>query len=72
MRLTAHGRRLVADAVRTAARIESELLASLDEQRLSGLHEALGVLRDRAEAHDLHPGSTRARAGERAAARGGR
>lgn len=64
MRLTAEGKRLVADAVRVAARIESELLSSLDEARLSALHEALDVLRNRAESHDLHPGSLRARAEE--------
>ena len=64
MRLTAEGKRLVGDAMRVASRIESELLASLDEAHLSALHEALTALRDRAEGHDLHPGSIRARAEE--------
>jgi DNA-binding MarR family transcriptional regulator len=62
MRLTAEGKKLVADAMRVAARIEGELLATLDETRVAALQEALTVLRDRAAAHDLHPGSIRARA----------
>jgi DNA-binding MarR family transcriptional regulator len=64
IRLTAEGKRLVGDAMRVAARVESELLESLDEAHLSALHAALSALRDRAEAHDLHPGSIRARAEE--------
>jgi DNA-binding MarR family transcriptional regulator len=64
MRLTPAGRRLLADALRVAARIESELLARLDDAQLSALHEALTVIRERAEGHELHPGSIRAKAEE--------
>lgn len=62
MRLTAAGKRLVAEAVRSASRIENELLASLDAGRLSMLQDALTSLSERAQAHELHPGSIRARA----------
>lgn len=62
MRLTAAGKRLVADAVRSASRIENELLASLDAGRLSAFQEVLTALSERAQAHELHPGSIRAKA----------
>ena len=64
MRLSAGGKRLVGDAMRVATRVESELLSALDEAHLAVLHEALVALRDRAEGHELHPGSIRARAQE--------
>lgn len=62
MRPTSAGRRLVDEATRVAARLESELVADLDEEALTVLQEALNKLRTRAERHDLHPGSIRARA----------
>jgi DNA-binding MarR family transcriptional regulator len=61
-RLTVAGRKLLTDALRVAARIEAELLASLDERRLGNLQEALASLWERAQSHALHPGSIRAKA----------
>lgn len=62
MRITAAGKRLVTDAVRTAARLESDLLMSLEAGHVAALRAALDVVRERAEAHELHPGSIRTKA----------
>lgn len=64
MRVTPAGKKLVIDALRVAERIEGELLGSLDDVQLSILEEALTRLWERAEGHDLHPGSIRAKAEE--------
>jgi DNA-binding MarR family transcriptional regulator len=62
MRLTAAGRKRLQQAIRVAARIESELLADLGAREIAALQEALTRLRSRAETHPLHPGSIRSRA----------
>jgi len=64
MRLTAAGRRLLAEAMSAAARLEAELLADLDEREWPVLQQALNKLWARAERHDLHPSSIRAKAQE--------
>ena len=61
-RLTPAGQSVLADARRAAARIEGELLADMDERHLATLQDALVKLRERAESHELHPSSIRARA----------
>jgi len=60
--LTTAGQNLLADALRIAARIEAELLVDLNASQLSTLQEALTKLWARAERHELHPGSIRAKA----------
>jgi DNA-binding MarR family transcriptional regulator len=60
--LTTAGQNLLADALRIAARIEAELLVDLNDSQLSTLQEALTKLWARAERHELHPGSIRAKA----------
>jgi len=62
MRLTATGKKLLADAMRVAARIEAELLDDLDDRHVTALQEALSKLWSRAEGHSLHPSSIRAKA----------
>jgi DNA-binding MarR family transcriptional regulator len=62
MRLTPQGKKLVANALRAAARIEGELLIDLDDKQISALQDALTKIWQRAEAHELHPGSIRAKA----------
>jgi DNA-binding MarR family transcriptional regulator len=62
--LTPTGKKLLGDALRVAARIESELLTDLDGPQLLALQEALLRLWERAEKHELHPGMIRARAQE--------
>ena len=62
-RLTAAGHTLVADALRVAERIEAELLAHMDGDQISRLQNMLASLLERAESHELHPNSIRARAG---------
>jgi DNA-binding MarR family transcriptional regulator len=64
MRLTAAGKKLVADAIRVAARIEGELLLDLSAKQVSELQDLLAKIWRRAEAHHLHPGSIRAQAQE--------
>ena len=63
-RLTPAGKKLLANALRVAGRIESELLASLDDRKLTNLQEALTMVWERAEAHESHPGAIRAKAEE--------
>jgi DNA-binding MarR family transcriptional regulator len=63
-RLTPAGKKLLASALRVAGRVESELLASIDDKKLSIFQEVLTSLWERAEAHELHPGAIRAQAEE--------
>ena len=60
--LTAAGRELLEDALLVAVRVETELLAGVGSDQLSMLQGSLASLLDRAEKHDLHPNSMRARA----------
>jgi DNA-binding MarR family transcriptional regulator len=60
--LTAKGRKLVGDAMRVAGRVEAELLEELTVQQVEALQEALAIIWRRSEAHELHPGSIRAKA----------
>jgi DNA-binding MarR family transcriptional regulator len=62
MRLTPTGKKLVVSALRVAARIEAELLVDLDDKQISALQDALAKIWQRAEAHELHPVSIRAKA----------
>lgn len=62
--LTAAGRRQLGEALTAATQLENELLADLDAKQLAVLQDALGKLWARAERHDLHPISIRARAAE--------
>jgi DNA-binding MarR family transcriptional regulator len=62
MRLTPAGKKLVANAMRVAARIESEMLIDLDDKQIAALQEALTSIWQRAEAHESHPSSIRAKA----------
>jgi DNA-binding MarR family transcriptional regulator len=64
LRLTAAGKKLLAEAIRVASRIESELLSDLDDRQVAELQDALTKLWGRAEKHSLHPGSIRAKAEE--------
>jgi DNA-binding MarR family transcriptional regulator len=61
-RVTAAGHKLLTDALRVAARIEAELLANVDHRETSTMQSALSKLWERAEKHELHPASIRARA----------
>jgi len=61
-RVTAAGQKLLVDALRVAARIEAELLADVGDRELSTMQSALTKLWERAEKHELHPASIRARA----------
>lgn len=63
-RLTPAGKKLLASALRVAGQIESELLAKVDDKKLAIFQEVLTSLWEGAEAHELHPGSIRARAEE--------
>lgn len=63
-RLTPAGRKLVAAAVQAAGRIEADLLTGLDDSQVAVLQQALASLWERAENHDLHPSSIRAKAEE--------
>ncbi len=60
-RLTAAGLRLLVIALGDAARIEAELLAQVTEEQLATLQDVLSKLLDRAEKHELHPSTVRAR-----------
>lgn len=62
MRLTPEGKKLVANAMRVAGRMESELLGDLSDKEISSLQDALAKIWQRAEGHELHPGSIRAKA----------
>jgi DNA-binding MarR family transcriptional regulator len=62
MRLTAAGRRLMADAMAAASKLEAELLEDLDAKQLATLQQCLNKLWARADRHDLHPVSARATA----------
>jgi DNA-binding MarR family transcriptional regulator len=64
MRLTPAGKKLLTEALRVAARVEGELLKDMDDRQLNALQDGLTKLWSRAESHDLHPGSIRARAEE--------
>jgi DNA-binding MarR family transcriptional regulator len=61
LRLTPAGKKLVAEALRVAARIEAELLEDLDDKRIAALQDSLTKIWQRAESHDLHPASIRAK-----------
>jgi DNA-binding MarR family transcriptional regulator len=63
-RLTPPGKKLLASALRVAAQVEGELLASVEDKKLSALQETLTLLWEQAEAHELHPGAIRAKAEE--------
>lgn len=63
-RLTPAGRKLLASALRVAGQIEGELLASIDDKKLTVLQEALTTVWERAEAHEMHPAAIRAKAEE--------
>ena len=58
-RLTAAGEKLLLEGLEVAARIERELLAGLTAEQLAGFSEALARLWERAEQHELYPGSIR-------------
>jgi DNA-binding MarR family transcriptional regulator len=62
MSLTPAGKKLVANAMRVAARIESEVLIDLDDKQITALQDALSKIWQRAEAHESHPSSIRAKA----------
>jgi DNA-binding MarR family transcriptional regulator len=62
MRLTPEGKKLVANALRVAGRIESDLLADLSDKEIGSLQDVLTKIWQRAEGHELHPGSIRAKA----------
>jgi hypothetical protein len=64
MRLTNAGKKLLADAMRVAGRIEAELLSDLDDKQVAALQDALAALWKSAESNVLHPGSIRAKAQE--------
>jgi DNA-binding MarR family transcriptional regulator len=64
LRLTTAGKRLLADAIRVAGRIEAELLGDLDDKQVTDLQDSLAKLWNRAETNALHPGSIRAKAEE--------
>jgi DNA-binding MarR family transcriptional regulator len=61
-RLTPAGKKLVASALRVAGQVEADLLASIDDKKLTVFQEVLTSLWERAEAHELHPGAIRAKA----------
>jgi DNA-binding MarR family transcriptional regulator len=63
-RLTPAGKKLLASALRVAGQVESELLANIDDRKLTILQEVLTSLWERAEAHELHPVAIRAKAEE--------
>jgi DNA-binding MarR family transcriptional regulator len=64
MRLTAAGKKLLAEAIRVAGRIEAELLVDLDDKQVAALQDVLAALWKSAESNALHPGSIRAKAHE--------
>ena len=64
IRLTASGRKLLAEASAVAGQLEEEPLSGLSAAQLSQLQESLTLLRESAESHVLHPGCIRARAEE--------
>jgi DNA-binding MarR family transcriptional regulator len=64
MRFTPSGKKLLAEALRVAARVEGELLQDLGNKQLEAFQEALTKLWGRAESHEMHPGSIRERAKE--------
>ena len=61
-RLTRAGSKLVAKAIQAAGSIEAELLTGLDDKQVTALQQALADLWERAEKHEPHPCSMRARA----------
>jgi DNA-binding MarR family transcriptional regulator len=64
IQLTASGRKVLQQALRVASKLEAELLSALSAREIAVLQKALVKLWERAEKHDLHPGSIRARAQE--------
>jgi DNA-binding MarR family transcriptional regulator len=64
MRFTPAGRKLLADALRVAAKVEAELLQDLNDRQVELLQDALTKLWGRAEEHDMHPDSIRTKARE--------
>jgi DNA-binding MarR family transcriptional regulator len=62
IQLTASGRKVLQQALRVASKLEGELLAALSSREIAVLQKALVKLWERAEKHELHPGSIRARA----------
>jgi DNA-binding MarR family transcriptional regulator len=58
-RLTPAGEKLLLEGLEVAARIERELLTGLTTEQLAAFSEALARLWDRAEKHELYPGSIR-------------
>jgi DNA-binding MarR family transcriptional regulator len=63
-RLTPAGKKLLAGALRVAGQVEADLLANVDDKKLSLFQEVLTSLWERAEAHELHPSAIRAKAEE--------
>ncbi len=63
-RLTPAGKKLLTSALRVAGQIEAELLAGVEDKRLSMFQDVLTTLWERAEAHELHPAAMRAKAEE--------
>jgi DNA-binding MarR family transcriptional regulator len=63
-RVTAAGHKLLAEGLRIAGRVEAELLQELTDEQLATTQQALTQLWERAEEHEMHPGSIRARADE--------
>ncbi|HVY81289.1 MAG TPA: MarR family transcriptional regulator [Steroidobacteraceae bacterium] len=64
-RLTAAGEKLFADALKVAARLESQLLANVRADQVVPLQEALSNLWECAEKHELYRGPRRVRAEQR-------
>jgi DNA-binding MarR family transcriptional regulator len=64
IQLTTSGRKVLQQALRVASKLEAELLSALSLREIAVLQKALVKLWERAEKHDLHPGSIRARAQE--------
>ncbi len=62
MRLTPGGKKVVANALRVAGRVEGELLEDLSDKEVAWLQDALTKIWQRAEEHELHPSSIRAKA----------
>ena len=60
IRLTAAGERLLAKGTEVALELERELVEDFDAGALMRFNDALARLRDKAEAHTLHPKSRRA------------
>ncbi|PZN34064.1 MAG: MarR family transcriptional regulator [Proteobacteria bacterium] len=59
IQLTPAGRKLLAETLRVAGRIEADVLADLDGRQVLALQDALTAIWQRAERHELHSASQR-------------